>query len=243
MKKAFVTGITGTVAPYVKEELERNQFTVFDRHFRINNEQDLIELKKYLDEIRPNYIFHLALGPYSYVETLAKYTKKNKIQFVYISTVSVFEDNHGGPYTKETKVLATNEYGKYKYECERIAIQKNPDSYICRIGWQISEKGDSETNNMFQFIKNNTNGNSEITVSSGFYPSTSFLNDTAKAIVDTVLNNEPDLYLINSNEDKSLYEIVNSLNKQFNLDIKVIEDTSFNRNDVMIDERVKIKKR
>lgn len=240
--KVYITGITGTVAPYVKEEFQANGFDVFDKHFRINEETDIKELKDYIHQIKPDIIVHLALGPFSVVETLAEYAKANHIKFAYISTVSVYEDNAGGPYNKDTIVTVENEYGKYKYDCENIVRKIKPDSYIIRIGWQISDQGDSESNNMFNFIKNNTDDNNTITVSDQFFPSTSFLDETAKAIVNIITTKEPDLYLANSNKDKSLYDIVSMLKEQFHLDIEVVNDSTFSRNDIMIDNRVNIRK-
>lgn len=237
MKKAFITGITGTVAPYLKEELIQDGYQVLDKHFRINEDSDLLYLNDYLIENKPDIIFHLGLGPLSFTENLVTYCKENEKDFVYISTVSVFEDNLGGPYYVDTKVTVKNDYGKYKYENELLVKRIKPDSYIIRIGWQISDKGDSESNNMLNFIKNNLNDKNEITVSDQFYPSTSFLDQTVKGI-KSVLNNEPGLYFVNSNHDKSLYEIVMMLKKKFNLDIEVKKDSSFSRNDIMIDSRV-----
>lgn len=238
--KAYVTGITGTVAPYIKEELIIHGYDVYDKHFRVESDDQLHELKKYLDEINPDVIFHLALGPFSVVELLSKYCETNSKSMVYISTVSVFEDNDGGPYTKDTVVTVTNNYGKYKYDCENIVKELCPNSHIIRIGWQISRELDKTSNNMFNFIFNNLNDNNEIVLSDKFYPSTSFLDDTARAVVDIYLKMNPDLYLVNSNKWQSLYEIVEMLNKRYNLNITVIKDSSFSRNDIMIDERVEI---
>ena len=240
MKKAFITGITGTVAPYLKKELEENGYQVFDKHFRINEDIDLEELKVYIKDIKPDVIYHLALGPVSFAETLATYAKENNIKFVYISTVSVFEDNQGGPYYKETEITVSNDYGKYKHECEKAVYNIYKESYILRIGWQMSEKADDSTNNMFRFVKDNLNESNEITVSNKFYPSVSFLDDTAKALRTTVENNQPDLYLINSNLNMSLFELLNYHKKKFNKDWIIKEDNSFSRNDIMIDERVEV---
>lgn len=242
MKKAFVTGITGTVAPYLKDVLIENGYQVLDTHFRINEESDLTPLKQYLTKQKPDAIFHLALGPFSYAQTLAEYAKKQNILFVYISTVSVFEENSGGPYTKDTKVTVTNDYGTYKYKIECLVKEIYNDSFIIRIGWQISDRCDETSNNMFSFIKHNLNEQNEIQVSDSFYPSTSFIPDTVNAIVDIATKQKPDLYLVNSNTSKSLYEILIYLTHKYDLDITVKKDHSFSRNDIMIDDRVTIPK-
>lgn len=240
MKKVFITGITGTVAPYIKQELENNDYVVFDKHFHIND-NDFMKVSKYLNKIKPSVILHLALGPIAYSKMLASYAKENDILFLYVSTVSVFEDNNGGPYTINDKIHVKNEYGKYKYENELAIIDIKHDAFIVRIGWQISEIGDASSNNMFHFIKEQSH-QGVIKVSDKFYPSTSFLVDTAKAVVDILMHKKPDLYLVNSNEDMSLYDIIKKLNIEYNLNLKVEIDDSFARNDIMIDPRVSINK-
>lgn len=242
MKKAYITGITGTVAPYLKRELEKNGYSVFDKHIRVNQESDIVLLEEYLEDVKPDIVFHLALGPLSFTETLARYCEHNKKVFVYISTVSVFEDNDGGPYTVSSAVNVINDYGKYKYQNEELVRSINKDSFVLRIGWQISELGDTSSNNMCKFIKENTNELNEIVVSDRFYPSTSFLNDTVKAIRTTVEGNEPGLYFVNSNQNKSLFDLVMMLDNQFDLKLNVLKDSTFKRNDIMLDPRVNIKK-
>ena len=240
MKKAFITGITGTVAPYLKKELQSMGYEVFDKHYRINEEKDLEDLKLYLNEIKPDVIFHLALGPISFAETLALYAKENNIKFSYISTVSVFEDNSGGPYNVDTVVTVKNEYGKYKYECEQVVKVINLNSYIVRIGWQISEKADATTNNMFRFIKDNLNDKNEITVSDKFYPSASLLPVTVRGIVQATFNHDPGLYFVNSNNGKSLYEILHTLKEKHRTNWIILKDNSFSRNDIMLDSRIEV---
>lgn len=239
MKKAFITGITGTVAPYVKHALEINGYSVYDKHFHIRG-NDFYAVSDYLNEIKPTVILHLALGPSEYSKMLATYAKENNISLLYVSTVSVFEDNHGGPYTKDSHIHVKNDYGKYKYENELLVRKIKQDAYIVRIGWQISERGDSSSNNMFQFIKDQAS-EGVIKVSDQFFPSVSFLPDTAKAIVDILTHQKPDLYLVNSNRHMSLYDIVKKLNTDFHLKLSVEKDHSFSRNDIMIDHRVSIK--
>ena len=41
MKKVYLTGITGTVAPYIKEVLIKEGYHVDDTHIRINHIKDI----------------------------------------------------------------------------------------------------------------------------------------------------------------------------------------------------------
>lgn len=243
MDKIYVTGMTGTVAPYLKDVLTAQGHNVIDRHIRIQSDTDLEELNTYLNQESPDIIYHLALGPISMAETLATYAQAHQKILVYISTVSVFDDNSGGPYTKETPVDVKNEYGAYKYACEKAILAIHPLSFIIRIGWQISPDQNPTTNNMFNFIHSQKNTANEITVSDAFYPSVSFLDDTAEAIVGIVDTMPPDLYLVNSNAGSSLFQIITQLNQTYNFGLTVIQDNTFKRNDLMRDERVSIPKR
>ncbi|MCD4827709.1 MAG: sugar nucleotide-binding protein [Acholeplasmataceae bacterium] len=242
MNKAYITGITGTVAPYLKVELEKNGYKAYDKHIRINDDSDISLSIDYLREVKPNIVFHLAMGSKKWAEALSKYCFDHNIIFVYISTASVFEDNAGGPYRKDTVVTVTNDYGAYKYACENLVRKVNQNAYVLRIGWQISDKADMTSNNMFHFIKDQLDQYGSIHVSTCFYPSVSFLNDTVKAIRTTIENNPADLYLINSNDTLSLYDIIQALKTRFNKEWKIQGNQDLCRNDIMIDERVQIVK-
>ena len=239
MKKVYLTGITGTVAPYIKETFLKEGYHVDDTHMRINHIKDIQTLKSHIEKSKPDLIIHAALGSIETTEMLAEYSYLKNIPFVYISTVSVYEDNNGGPYHKEDTIHVKNEYGLYKYTSEQRALTSNPNTYIMRIGWQISPKADTESNNMFKFIKDNTNEHGIITVSNQFYPSASFLDDTANAVID-IIKKPPGLYLVNGNPKYSLYEILHLLKDKFKLHIEIQKDDTFQRNDLMIDHEVTI---
>jgi dTDP-4-dehydrorhamnose reductase len=239
MKKVYLTGITGTVAPYIKEAFLKEGYHVDDTHIRINHIKEVQTLKHHIKKSQPDMIIHAALGPIETTEMLAAYSKLKNIPFIYISTVSVFEDNNGGPYHKEDAIHVKNEYGLYKYTSEQHALNSNPHTYIIRLGWQISPNADTESNNMFKFIKDNTNDQGIITVSNQFYPSASFLDNMANAVVD-IIKKPPGLYLVNSNPKYSLYEILHLLKDKFKLQLTIQKDDTFQRNDLMVDYEVKV---
>ena len=239
--KVFITGVTGTVAPYVIQEFKSHGYEILDKHIRIESDEDLKHLDKYLEAMIPDVIIHLGLGPIYYASFLSNWTNKHNKKFAYMSTVSVFEDNSGGPYKKDVIVNVKNPYGTYKYTCEKEVLKSNPNSYIIRLGWQISPVGDISSNNMFKFIHEHTINNT-ITVSDTFYPSASFIDDSAKVIYEIVHHLEPDLYLVNSNENYSLFEILDILKDRFRLNISIQKEDAFKRNDIMIDHRILIAK-
>ena len=69
-----------------------------------------------------------------------------------------------------------------------------------------------------------------------------FLNDTVKAIRTTIESNPAALYLINSNDTLSLYDIIQALKTRFKKEWKIQGNQVLCRNDIMIDERVQIVK-
>lgn len=239
MKRIYLTGITGTVAPYLKENLIQKGFEVIDTHIRINDLSDIQTSLNEIEKAHVSMIFHLALGPIEWTKALVSFAVTQNIKFVYVSTVSVFEDNQGGPYKVNDLVHVSNEYGKYKYESEQVIKSIDPSAYIIRIGWQIDPKGNVHTNNMFQFFDQQIQSTGSIQVSDQFYPSCSFINDTVEAIANIALTMTPDLYFINGNHRWSLYDIAKKINSKYHLNWH-IEKTSFSRNDIMLDPRVMV---
>jgi GDP-D-mannose dehydratase len=51
MKKVYLTGITGTVAPYIKEALVKEGYFVSDNHIRINVTEDILKLKTHVEQL------------------------------------------------------------------------------------------------------------------------------------------------------------------------------------------------
>jgi dTDP-4-dehydrorhamnose reductase len=237
MTRVYITGMTGTVAPYLRENLIQKGYEVVDTHIRINGLRDI---QTSLDEIKKanvSMIFHLALGPIEWTKALVTYAVEHHIQFVYISTVSVFEDNAGGPYHIQDEVHVTNEYGLYKYTSEQLVQSIDSHAYIIRIGWQIDPHGNTQSNNMMKFFQDQINQNGVIQASQTYYPSCSMLDDTVEAMTQIVFNQPPGLYLVNANTQYSLYEIAAQLIEKWQLNW-TLTTSDFTRNDLMIDARV-----
>ncbi|MBP3965028.1 sugar nucleotide-binding protein [Paenibacillus lignilyticus] len=237
--KAMITGNNGAVAPYVNRELKSRSMdvTVWKRELvGIDNEE---EVYRFIEETNPDIFFHIATGPIEWLEYIAKATKKLGIKLVFTSTVSVFSEDKTGPYTPESIPDAENSYGVYKIQCEKLLKEFYPEAYILRLGWQIgSETG---SNNMFDFLCRGQQDNGCIEASSQWYPSCSFLEDTAAAIVDIALNYESNTYLLNSNRKYSFYDIVLYLKRLHQQDWKVVETNALVRDDRMYDDRIIMK--
>lgn len=231
--------MNGTVAPVVANYFKANGYEVvaYDRYVVPVDDEEAI--KAFIKEERPTVLLHLALGPQSWSKMLAAITKSLDIKFVYISTVSVFGNKQMGPFVITDVPKPSDEYGRYKKASEDDVLDANPNSYIIRIGWQIGEAAGS--NNMIDFFQKQMDESNIIKASSNFYPSCSFIPDTAVAIYDIITKLSSGLYLVNANHTYSLFEIATFLIKR-HPHFLVEEDTTFKYDNRMFDVRVDIKR-
>jgi dTDP-4-dehydrorhamnose reductase len=232
---AYVTGLTGTVAPFLVQALKTRGYFTGGHHIRVNEIHDIPLSLADIDLVKPTIIFHLALGPIAWAEALATYAYQHHLPFVYVSTASVFDDNAAGPYHLSAKVNAKQGYGLYKYQCEQVVFKANPHAYVIRIGWQIDPEQRMDTNNMFRFFQDQLKQQGQIVVSNQFFPSASWLNDTGEALVNVTLNYPSGLYHLNGNLTDSLYTIATKFNQQFKKNWIIEKDDTFKRNDVLLD--------
>lgn len=232
---AYVTGITGTVAPFLVHALKIKGFATGGQHIRVNEVQDIPLSLADIAFVKPTIIFHLALGPIAWAEALASHAYQHHLAFVYVSTASVFDDNAGGLYPLSATVNAKQGYGLYKYQCEQAVLKANPNAYVIRIGWQIDPQQRTDTNNMFRFFQDQINQQGKIVVSDQFFPSSSWLDHTSEALVNLTRDHLGGLYHLNGNMNDSLYAIASKLNRQFNKNWVIEKDDTFKRNDVLLD--------
>ncbi|HSR04411.1 MAG TPA: sugar nucleotide-binding protein [Proteiniclasticum sp.] len=236
--KAIITGMNGTVAPALYKELLKHDMDViiWDRNeVSIDSEESVYD---FIKEVKPDLFFHIATGPVKWLEYITKSTKKLGVKLLFTSSVSVFSEKGTGPYDTSSVPNAEEDYGLYKIEGENIVRTYNPNSVIVRLGWQIGSSTGS--NNMFDFLAKAQEENGYIEASSKWYPSCSFLEVTAKTVVEAALTYEPGTYLANSNRKFSFYDIVNQLKEKHQTKWVVRETTSFVRDDRMFDDRVNI---
>lgn len=239
MSKAIFTGMHGTVAPVVAKTFESHGIEVvsYDRE-RVTVDQPIV-IKTFLQTEQPDYFLHFAMGSPEWANLLASLCQSLGIYFVYISTVSVYDGNLPGPYTIDSIADAKDSYGSYKRSSEVMVLDANPKSYILRLSWQIGVSPGS--NQMIDFLKKEMDQKGVVHASSKWYPSATFIQDTAASIYDIITRLKPDIYLINANDRYSFYDIVSYL-KTIHPWIHVKESTDFVQDMRMIDDRVIVKK-
>jgi len=235
--KAVVPGMNGAVPPneaaiFSKQGVE---VVTFDRtKIDIHNDAAISD---FLKQENPDYFLHLATGPAEWAESSARICGDQGIRFLFTSTVSVFSEQGSGPYTVESTPNAEDNYGKYKRDCEARVVAANPDVLIARLGWQIGRAAGS--NNMFDFLTRTMAENGQIEASESWYPSCSYMEDTAVTLHQLITVIPSGLYLVNSNQKSSFFDIVNGINSKVNR-WKVSPGHSPSRDDRMFDDRVSI---
>lgn len=234
--KVYLTGITGTVAPFLINALNYQGIQVVGDHVRVHEDADIKISLQNIEKYKPDTIFHLALGPTNWAEALARYAHQKRIKFIYISTASVFDDQGSGPYTIDRPVKATQGYALYKYQCESVVKTMNPSAYIIRIGWQVDPQQRINTNNMFRFFHEQLMQQGKIKVSDSFFPSASYLPDTVQGMIK-IESMPSGLYHLNGNHH-SLFAIAQYLKQKHQFNWVIELDPSFSRNDILLDARI-----
>ena len=237
---AYLTGMTGTVAPVLATTLIKHGYRIVGKHHRIEKDEDILVSLDDLNSTHPTIIVHLALGPIAWTKALALWAHQHQTMFVYVSTASVYDDQGNGPYTIDAPVYAKQGYGLYKFQCEQAVKEVNPLAYIVRIGWQIDPLCSETSNNMFRFFADQIRTQAKIVVSNQFFPSASFLPDTTAAIYQMIKSHSPGLYFINGNLHLSLYEIAVRLNQKYQRSWVIEKFDNFKRNDLLIDPRLPV---
>ncbi len=237
--KAIFTGMNGTVAPFVANYFSEKGYEVIAYDRNIVSTENEREIEPFILRHQPKILLHFAMGSIEWTKNLSLICSKKQIEFVYISTVSVFSNENRGPHTIDSIPDADDDYGRYKRMSESVVLNNHTSPYIIRLGWQIGYgKGQ---NQMIDFLYRKMAEEGEIKASSLWYPATSFLQDTASAIYQIVHELKPGLYHVNSNDQYTYYEIVQYLSKIY-AELTVVETKDFNADHRMIDERVKIRK-
>jgi dTDP-4-dehydrorhamnose reductase len=246
--KALVTGANGTVGAALRKALEARgaKVVAWDRS-RVPVDQ-YAPMEEFVRATAPDVLFHLAIASrgtgkpnepwlvnYEWPSELAWITRQLGVKFVFTSSVMVFTDNARGPFTMESQPDAAEGYGHQKRMAEQRVLSQNPNATVVRLGWQIGDAPGS--NNMIDFFERQMKEHGAIRASTQWLPACSFLDDTAQALLK-LSSSAPGLYMIDSNERWSFYEIATALNKQHGNHWRVRATSDFVYDQRMIDPRV-----
>lgn len=235
--RALITGLNGTVAPVVADVLRRVGWEIlpWDRATHPISERGSV--RSHLDSLAPDAILHIGMGASEWAAWLAEFAHERDIPFLFTGTVSVYGEHQVGPFGPSDLPEPTDDYGRYKLECEKSILRVNPDALICRIGWQIGDAPGS--NNMVDYFhKRRSEG--PLRLSRSWIPGCSFLDDTARELVRLMLHGKTGLFHLDSNPGLSLFEIGDRLARLHPWMGEVTASDDVVKNHRMVDDRVQM---
>lgn len=209
--RVLLTGMNGAVAPAFARALRDSdhQVIAWDRtRLPIDSEW---HIRAAIDQHNPDWICHIATGPPQWAQWLARACADFNLGFLWTGTVSVFSEAAVAPLTPDLPPDATDEYGRYKIECERLINEANPRAVIARLGWQIGDEPGSNT--MTDFLAREAMKHSgPIEASTKWIPSCAFLTDTSAGLLALLERAEPGIFHLEGNSaGLSFFEIASAL--------------------------------
>lgn len=219
--RALVTGARGTVGTALARALDRHghQAVAWDRD-RVPID-DYHAMEGFVREVAPDVIYHLAIASrptgrdgeswlvnYEWSSELAWIARVLGVSLVFTSTVMVFSNDARGPFTRDSAPDAREGYGYEKLRAEERVRYQNPDARVVRLGWQIGDAPGS--NNMIDYLDRQAREHGRVRASTRWYPATSFLDDTAEALV-TIAGMPADLYMLDANRSWTFHDIACAL--------------------------------
>ncbi len=249
--KAIVTGARGTVGTALCKQLQLAGHDAISWDRNKVPIDDYQAMESFVRDSGADTIFHLAIASkptglenegflvgQHWTGELAWIARELKLSFVYASTVMVFTNNLPGPYTPDMVPDETEGYGFDKRQAELRTMAQYPDAKVARLGWQIGHAPGS--NNMIDFLDKQMAENGVIQASTRWLPATSFLEDTADALI-AISQMPSGTYHINSNASWSFFDIVTALNELHGgrWKIEAIEDFVYDQR--LLDPRVPIR--
>ena len=224
--KLLITGLNGTVAPWVGREAESRDWEVvgWDRD-AVDPANEAAALA-FLRAEAPDAIVHLAMGAESWAGQLAGFARLHGVHMVFVSTAMVFDASSGGPHRPRDPRTAKDDYGQYKIRCEDAVLTACPSATVARIGWQIA--ADAVGNNMLRHLDEQHARDGRIRASSAWRPACSFMSDTAAALCDLVQEGTGGPVHLDSNalDAMTFDQVVQRLGKKFERDwvVEVTQD-------------------
>lgn len=248
--KALVTGARGAVGTALTRALERggHRVVTWDRGRVPIDEYHVME--SYVRDQAPDVLFHLAIASqptgrdneswmvnHEWSSELAWIARVLGVGMVFTSTVMVFSNQNQGPFTSESIADASEGYGFEKRCAENRVRYQNPDARIARLGWQIGAAPGS--NNMIDFLQRNHEQHGRVRASTRWYPATSFLDDTAAALI-RIASMPADIYMLDANASWTFYEIARALSRRHGDTWKIEPTDDFVYDQRMRDARVSL---
>lgn len=251
-EKILVTGSNGMLGKDIVQILKiKDKYDVYGINRNHDNNlsegksivcdiTNLKELRKIVEEIKPNIIIHCAaIVDVDACEEKKDYADKLNIEstrqlvtykcestkFVYISTDSVFDGEHGG-YNEESLKNPINYYAKTKSIAEEIVQSVNPNSIIIRTNIYGFHK--QEGKSLVEWALDELLGKREIFGFNDVYFNPVYTKQLARVIIDLLKINYSGIIHVASDKELSKYDFLRRLAYKFDLGPELVNSISFN---------------
>lgn len=237
MKPTLLTGLNGTLAPVLAAEIRARGGDVLGWDRSAVSPDDEAATRDFIRRSEISALVHCGMGSPQWAQCMAECCASRGIPFLFTSSVSVFGPHQVGPFGVETEPEPTDDYGRYKLECERRVLAAHPRAVVVRLGWQMALG--TEGNQMVAHLSRQHSEQGVISASINWFQACSFLEDTASVLADLLDGARPGLYHLDGNPGWSFHEIVEALNRMLGFPwcVRATEDVRLNN--LMRDPRLR----
>jgi len=195
--RILITGLNGTLAPRLAEAARAagHEVIAWDRK-AVDIEDEKLSAA-WLSAQSVDAIAHLGMAPARFAGWLASRCPN----FLFTSSVMVFDPVPDGPHDIFDTRNSSNDYGRYKAECEDAVLLASERPVIARIGWQIDATRPG--NNMLLTLDEWQQRDGCVKASSAWTPACSFMTDTAAALLALIERPLPGVHHLDSNADEA----------------------------------------
>ncbi|RZL40477.1 MAG: NAD(P)-dependent oxidoreductase [Rubrivivax sp.] len=213
--RILITGLNGTLAPRLAEAARAAGHEVIGWDRKAVDIDDEKLAGAWLSAQSVDAIAHLGMAPPRFAGWLASRCPN----FLFTSSVMVFDPD--GPHDVADERNSTNDYGRYKADCEDAVLLASARPVIARIGWQIDATRPG--NNMLLTLDEWAQRDGFVKASSAWTPACSFMADTAAALLALIERPLPGVHHLDSNADEAwrFDEVARALARHFGRDWRV----------------------
>lgn len=253
MKKIVITGGSGFIGTRFYQ-MYKHQFDIKALSSRDLDVTDEIAVNKYMDQEKPDYVFHFAGIPNqqfciehpekAYAVNvcgalyMAKACKRVGAKMVFASTEQLFNGSEEpGPYTEESVPVPNTVYGQNKWEVEQKLPDIFNDYWIVRFTWIFGlwEKDCAAGSNILMDTLKSVMNNQVIKASEYEFRGMTDVDELCRNLVK-LLNCPYDTYHMGSTNHNGRYEIVRFIMQEIGIpeeriqQLLIPDNAKFNEN-------------
>ncbi|MFM9959531.1 MAG: sugar nucleotide-binding protein [Phycisphaerales bacterium] len=234
----LLTGMNGTVAPALARMLRArgDEVIAWDRAAYPTDTEAAV--MGFIGQTRPDWVCHIATGAPAWAQWIARACAAGGPKLLWTSTVSIYADATPAPLGVEAPALASDDYGKYKAETERLVREACPGALVPRLGWQIGSQPGSNTMTDFLF-RTAKEKDGVIEASAAWIPSTAWLDDTADAMLRLMDTGATGPYQLEGNAaGMTFFDLATAIARRFNAAWRIVRTETPRMDRRMHDPRV-----